>query len=113
VKAIYGGTDSVMPGGRADHAACDAQIAALRQMAGAGELLARHLSAVTDALNVALSNTVYNALKLRYVEALRDLEPLAGPGGIAKYDQADHNETSEIRHVRSSDSAASGDEIPG
>ena len=35
------------------------------------------------------------------------------PESIAKYDTGDHNEPPGVRHVRSSDSAASGDEISG
>lgn len=93
------------------HAACDAQIAALRGMAEAGAVLAKHLNTIMDALNAVMSSAAWESLRERYAEAMRDLESL--PEGIAKYDCSTHNEAPEIRYVSSSDSAASGDEISG
>jgi hypothetical protein len=95
-----------IPGPGRRHAACDAQIAALQQMAAAGALLVKHLRVITEALNFTVANLPYEVLKVPYREALSDIEE-----GIAKYGDAIHNEPPEVRYVSSSDSAASGDEI--
>jgi hypothetical protein len=69
-----------------------------------------HLPAIRDALLGVLSDTaMYAALRARYQEAL-DALPLPEKG-IAKYGESGHTEPPEVRHVSSSDSAASGDEI--
>lgn len=85
------------PGG---HAACDAQIAALRRVI---EIYEERLPAIRDALRVAEAEAEYAHQRLRYREVLET---------IADYGEPGHNEPPEVRYVSSSDSAASGEEIP-
>jgi hypothetical protein len=76
--------------------------------AAVASVFIKHLRVIMEALNMAAANAEYEVLKVPYREALADIEALKS---IAKYDSTVHNEPPEVRHVRSSDSAASGDEI--
>jgi hypothetical protein len=80
----------------------------MRRMTEWAQAASRHMQTLADALRLAVAAMPDEALKTRYRKALADIEPLLSTGECR---EATNTAEPQVRHVRSHDSAESGDGI--